>query len=51
VLADTSGTAGEQYGLVGLPTSFVLDPRGRIVATFRGPQSEATLRRALLEAA
>jgi peroxiredoxin len=51
VLADTSGAAGEKYGLVGLPTSFVLDPRGRIVATFRGPQSEATLRRALLEAA
>jgi cytochrome c biogenesis protein CcmG/thiol:disulfide interchange protein DsbE len=51
VLADTSGTAGESYGLVGLPTSFVLDPQGRIVATFRGPQSEAKLRRALLEAA
>jgi cytochrome c biogenesis protein CcmG/thiol:disulfide interchange protein DsbE len=51
VLADTSGAAGERYGLVGLPTSFVLDPGGRIVATFRGPQSEATLRRALLEAA
>jgi len=51
VLADTSGAAGETYGLVGLPTSFVLDPRGRIVATFRGPQSEATLRQALLEAA
>jgi cytochrome c biogenesis protein CcmG/thiol:disulfide interchange protein DsbE len=51
VLADTDGTAGEKYGLVGLPTSFVLDPHGRIVATFRGPQSEATLRRALREAA
>jgi cytochrome c biogenesis protein CcmG, thiol:disulfide interchange protein DsbE len=51
VLADTSGAAGEAYGLVGLPTSFVLDPRGRIVATFRGPQSEAKLRQALLEAA
>jgi cytochrome c biogenesis protein CcmG, thiol:disulfide interchange protein DsbE len=50
VLADTSGTAGEKYGLVGLPTSFVLDPEGRIVATFRGPQSEATFRQALLEA-
>ncbi|HEY0278203.1 MAG TPA: TlpA disulfide reductase family protein [Solirubrobacterales bacterium] len=50
VLADTSGTAGEKYGLVGLPTSFVLDPQGRIVATFRGPQSEARLRQALLEA-
>jgi len=51
VLADTSGTAGEKYGLVGLPTSFVLDPQGKIVATFRGPQSEARLRQALLEAA
>jgi peroxiredoxin len=51
VLADTSGTAGEKYGLVGLPTSFVLDPEGRIVTTFRGPQSEARLRQALLEAA
>ncbi|HVW48195.1 MAG TPA: TlpA disulfide reductase family protein [Solirubrobacterales bacterium] len=51
VLADTTGTAGEEYGLVGLPTSFVLDPQGRIVATFRGPQSAARLRRALLEAA
>jgi peroxiredoxin len=52
VLADTSGSVGESYGVdVGLPTSFVLDPRGRIVATFRGPQSEAKLRRALLEAA
>ena len=50
VLADTSGTAGEKYGLVGLPTSFVLDPQGKIVATFRGPQSEARLRQALLEA-
>jgi cytochrome c biogenesis protein CcmG, thiol:disulfide interchange protein DsbE len=51
VLADTSGTAGESYGLVGLPTSFVLDADGHIVATFRGPQSAATLRQALLEAA
>lgn len=51
VLADPSGTTGEKYGLVGLPTSFVLDPQGRIVTVFHGPQSEATLRRALLEAA
>jgi cytochrome c biogenesis protein CcmG, thiol:disulfide interchange protein DsbE len=50
VLADTSGTTGEQYGLVGLPTSYVLDPSGHIVETFRGPQSVAKLRRALLEA-
>ena len=50
VLADTTGTAGEKYGLVGLPTSFVIDAQGKIVATFRGPQSEARLRQALLEA-
>jgi cytochrome c biogenesis protein CcmG/thiol:disulfide interchange protein DsbE len=51
VLSDPSGTTGEKYGFVGLPASFVLNPEGRIVATFRGPQSEAALRRALLEAA
>jgi peroxiredoxin len=52
VLADTDGTVGESYGVTtGLPTSFVLNPDGRIVATFRGPQSEETLRQALLEAA
>jgi cytochrome c biogenesis protein CcmG/thiol:disulfide interchange protein DsbE len=51
VLADPDGSVGESYGVdIGLPTSFVLDPEGRIVTTFRGPQSEATLRRALLEA-
>lgn len=51
VLADPAGTAGERYGVTnGLPTSFVLDPEGRIVKVFLGPQSEATLRRALLEA-
>jgi peroxiredoxin len=52
VLADPSGSVGESYGVnIGLPTSFVLDPEGRIVTTFRGPQSEKTLRQALLEAA
>jgi peroxiredoxin len=51
VLADRDGTVGERYGVsVGLPTSFVISPTGRIVEVFRGPQSEATLRRALLEA-
>ena len=52
VLTDTDGSVGESYGVnIGLPTSFVLDPQGRIVAKFEGPQSEARLRRALLEAA
>lgn len=52
VLADPAGTVGERYGVTtGLPTSFVLDPQGRIVRVFLGPQSEARLRQALLEAA
>jgi cytochrome c biogenesis protein CcmG, thiol:disulfide interchange protein DsbE len=52
VLSDTDGSVGESYGVeTGLPTSFVLNPQGRIVTVFEGPQSEATLRRALLEAA
>jgi peroxiredoxin len=52
VLSDSTGSVGESYGVdVGLPTSFVLDPEGRIVETFQGPQSEAKLRQALLEAA
>ena len=52
VLSDPSGQVGVDYGVtIGLPTSFVLDPQGRIVERFLGPQSESTLRRALLEAA
>jgi peroxiredoxin len=50
VLADPTGSAGESYGIVGLPTSFVLDPEGRIVATLRGPQPAALVRRDLLAA-
>jgi cytochrome c biogenesis protein CcmG, thiol:disulfide interchange protein DsbE len=52
VLNDPTGSVGVDYGVtIGLPTSFVLDSQGRIVERFLGPQSEATLRRALLEAA
>jgi cytochrome c biogenesis protein CcmG/thiol:disulfide interchange protein DsbE len=51
VLSDTSGGAGERYGLVGLPTTYVLDPSGRIVATLRGPQSAAELEQAARAAA
>jgi cytochrome c biogenesis protein CcmG/thiol:disulfide interchange protein DsbE len=50
VLRDATGTVGERYGLVGLPTTFILDPRGLVVATLRGPQTAASLRRALREA-
>jgi peroxiredoxin len=50
VLADTSGAAGESYGISGLPTTFVLDSAGRIVDTLRGPQTASRLRRELLAA-
>lgn len=47
VLADPDGIYGARYKFSGLPTTFVLDSRGRIVETLRGPQTTADLRRAL----
>lgn len=47
VLRDTDGTVGDDYRIHGLPTTFILDARGRIVATLTGPQSAADLRAAL----
>jgi cytochrome c biogenesis protein CcmG, thiol:disulfide interchange protein DsbE len=47
VLSDPDGIYGARYKFSGLPTTFVLDSRGRIVETLRGPQSAADLRRAL----
>jgi cytochrome c biogenesis protein CcmG, thiol:disulfide interchange protein DsbE len=44
---DSEGTVGNAYHLTGLPTTFVLDARGRIRAVLRGPQDEASLGRAL----
>jgi thiol-disulfide isomerase/thioredoxin len=49
VLRDRTNTIGDDYRLVGLPTTFVLDRRGRIAATLRGPQTVASIRRALAE--
>jgi cytochrome c biogenesis protein CcmG, thiol:disulfide interchange protein DsbE len=46
VLRD-SGEVGDEYGITGLPTTFVLDPRGRIVQTLRGPQTRSSLEAAL----
>ncbi len=46
VLRD-SGAVGEEYGISGLPTTFVLDRRGQIVATLRGPQTLTDLEQAL----
>jgi cytochrome c biogenesis protein CcmG, thiol:disulfide interchange protein DsbE len=47
VLSDPQGTYGARYELTGLPTTVVLDARGRIVETLRGPQTAASLRAAL----
>lgn len=46
-LSDPDARAGEAYGLVGLPSTFVIDARGRIRAALRGPQTEQSLARAL----
>jgi cytochrome c biogenesis protein CcmG, thiol:disulfide interchange protein DsbE len=46
-LRDAEGTVGNDYRLTGLPTTFILDGRGRIRAVLRGPQDEGSLGRAL----
>jgi cytochrome c biogenesis protein CcmG, thiol:disulfide interchange protein DsbE len=50
VLRDPSQKVGTQYGLNGLPTTFVLDADGRIAETLQGPQTVASLNRALADA-
>jgi thiol-disulfide isomerase/thioredoxin len=47
VLRDSEGTVGNDYGLTGLPTTYVLDGQGRVSSVLRGPQTQATLARAL----
>ncbi|HTY97200.1 MAG TPA: TlpA disulfide reductase family protein [Solirubrobacteraceae bacterium] len=49
-LSDPQGTVGNAYGITGLPTTFVVNDRHRIVAELRGPQSQASLDRALASA-
>ena len=51
VLSDPQGTVGYAYRIAGLPTSFVLDARGRIVSRLIGPQTLTALLRAVREAA
>lgn len=51
VLEDPNGRAGYAYGIQGLPSAFVLDPRGRIVMRLIGPQKLLTLLRAVRRAA
>jgi cytochrome c biogenesis protein CcmG/thiol:disulfide interchange protein DsbE len=47
ILDDPDGIYGARYHLGGLPTTVVLDSKGRIVETLRGPQTAADLRAAL----
>ncbi len=47
VLRAPRGSGGGRYGVIGLPTTLVLDPAGRVAAILRGPQSAADLARAL----
>jgi thiol-disulfide isomerase/thioredoxin len=47
VLRDTTNAVGNRFGLAGMPTTFVLDARGRITAELQGPQTVASLRRAV----
>ena len=49
-LRDSEGTVGNDYHLISLPTTFVLDGHGRIRAELRGPQDEGSLERALAAA-
>ena len=50
ILDDPDGIYGARFKLNGLPTTVVLDSKGRIVETLRGPQTAADLRKALREA-
>ncbi len=49
-LRDGEGFVGSSYHLAYLPTTFVLDGRGRIRAALLGPQSVASLQSALTSA-
>jgi thiol-disulfide isomerase/thioredoxin len=46
-LRDAEGTVGNSYRMTGLPTTFVLDGKGRIRTLLRGPQDERSLAAAL----
>ena len=49
-LRDASGAVGNDFGLSGLPNTFVLDSHGRIAKVLIGPQSVASFERALRSA-
>jgi thiol-disulfide isomerase/thioredoxin len=47
---DGEGTVGNAYRLPSLPTTFIVDARGRIRGMLRGPQGQAALEHALTAA-
>jgi cytochrome c biogenesis protein CcmG/thiol:disulfide interchange protein DsbE len=47
---DPQGKLAARYGLAGLPTTYVLDSRGRIARTMTGAQTYEKLRQAVEEA-
>ncbi len=49
-LFDTNGSAGDRYGIQGLPTTFIVGSDGRIEDVLRGPQDAGTVRRELAQA-
>jgi cytochrome c biogenesis protein CcmG/thiol:disulfide interchange protein DsbE len=46
-LRDGEGTTGNRYRIATLPTTFVIDGSGHIRAVLHGPQTEASLSRAV----
>jgi thiol-disulfide isomerase/thioredoxin len=49
-LVDPDGVVGKRYGIHGLPTTFILNPQGKITDVLLGPQSVENLRQALYSA-
>jgi thiol-disulfide isomerase/thioredoxin len=47
VVLDKNGTAADKYKVAGFPTSFLLDKKGNIVATFNGAYSYAEFEKQL----
>jgi cytochrome c biogenesis protein CcmG/thiol:disulfide interchange protein DsbE len=50
MLSDPDGKVGDAYGVTGLPATAILDTQGRIVTLLRGPQTAASVRKALSQA-
>ena len=49
-VSDTQGRIGIDYGVYGVPETFVIDGKGVIRVHYAGPLTEETLRRLILPA-